>query len=148
MRFPNPNIPDIRERIAADTAQKLPIRFGETIQLYQAKKDLSASDLMFTPLTAAAWCRYLMGLNDEGEKMEWSPDPLLEDLQKDMELIEFGKLESAQGRLENILSNTGILGVNLYEAGLGEKTELFFSRFIEGPGAVRKTLSKELMNES
>ena len=36
-RLPNPFLPDTPQRIATDTAQKLPIRFGETIKAYEAK---------------------------------------------------------------------------------------------------------------
>ena len=33
-RLPNPYIPDTPQRIATDTSQKIPIRFGETIKAY------------------------------------------------------------------------------------------------------------------
>ena len=33
-RFPNPAIPDTPQRIAADTSQKLPVRYGGTLQRY------------------------------------------------------------------------------------------------------------------
>ena len=36
-RLLNPFMPDAPQRIATDTAQKLPIRFGETIKAYEAK---------------------------------------------------------------------------------------------------------------
>ena len=32
-RFPNPFMPDTPQRIASDTSQKNPIRFGETVML-------------------------------------------------------------------------------------------------------------------
>jgi fructuronate reductase len=31
-RFPNPFIPDAPARIATDTSQKIPVRFGQTLQ--------------------------------------------------------------------------------------------------------------------
>ena len=38
-RLPNPFMPDAPQRIATDTSQKLPIRFGETIKKYVALYD-------------------------------------------------------------------------------------------------------------
>ncbi|ULT55209.1 mannitol dehydrogenase family protein [Neobacillus drentensis] len=144
VRFPNPNIPDTPQRIASDTSQKLAIRFGETIKLYLQKEDLDVNDLSFIPLTIAAWCRYLMGFNDAGEKMTLSPDPLLEELQQYLQKIVFGHPDSVGDNLRPILSNERIFGINLYEAGLGEKVEAFFKQLIQSPGAVRATLHKQI----
>lgn len=36
-RLPNPFMPDTPQRIAMDTSQKIPIRFGETIKKYLAR---------------------------------------------------------------------------------------------------------------
>ena len=36
-RLPNPFMPDAPQRIACDTSQKLPIRFGETLKKYIAR---------------------------------------------------------------------------------------------------------------
>lgn len=144
VRFPNPNNPDTPQRIASDTSQKLGIRFGETIKLYVQREDLNVNDLSFIPLTIAAWCRYLMGLNDSGEKMNISPDPLLEDLQQYIQTIEFGRPESVGAQLRPILSNQRIFGIDLYEVGLGEKVEEFFKQLIIGPGAVRSTLHHQI----
>ena len=38
-RFTNPFIPDSPQRIACDTSQKIPVRFGETLKSY-IEKDL------------------------------------------------------------------------------------------------------------
>ncbi|MCL2322004.1 MAG: mannitol dehydrogenase family protein [Oscillospiraceae bacterium] len=70
-RLPNPNLPDTPQRIACDTSQKLPIRFGEAIKLYGNK----ACNLKFIPLVLAAWLRYRQAIDDEGNPMELSPDP-------------------------------------------------------------------------
>lgn len=141
VRFPNPNIPDTPQRIATDTSQKLAIRFGETIKSYVERTDLNITDLTFIPLTIAAWCRYLMGINDAGKEMDLSPDPLLEELQTYITKVEFGNSESAANHLQPILSNQRIFGVDLYEIGLGDKVETFFKSLINGPGAVRTTLN-------
>ena len=58
--------------------------------------------------------------------------------------IEVGKPESYQGQLKGILSNENIFGINLYEAGIGEKIEEMFLEEIAGPGAVRAVLKKYL----
>ncbi len=42
-RIPNPFMPDTPQRIATDTSQKLPIRFGETIKAYDKNPSLSVS---------------------------------------------------------------------------------------------------------
>lgn len=148
VRFPNPNNPDTPQRIATDTSQKLGIRFGETIKSYVQREDLDVMNLTFIPLTIAAWCRYLLGVNDALEKMDISPDPILEDLQLYLHGIEFGRPESVDDQLRPILSNKKIFGVDLYEVGLGYSIEAFFKQLIKGPGAVRETLHEQVRNES
>ncbi|MDR3048996.1 MAG: mannitol dehydrogenase family protein [Elusimicrobiota bacterium] len=143
VRFPNPNIPDTPQRIATDTSQKLGIRFGETIKLY-GQKGLDIDKLIFIPLTIAGWCRYLIGLDDEGKPFTQSPDPLLEDLKALLKGVELGKPETSNGKLQPILSNTKIFGSDLYKAGLGERIEGYFKEMLAGAGAVRKTLKKYL----
>jgi fructuronate reductase len=145
-RFPNPNIPDTPQRIATDTSQKLGIRFGETIKLYAqaADKNPGTEKLTLIPLVIAAWCRYLLGLDDEGHPFTPSPDPLLESLQSLLKGIHLGNLESAAGKLKPILANDRIFAVNLYEVGLGSRIEQYFAELLAGPGAVRKTLQKYL----
>ena len=49
-----------------------------------------------------------------------------------------------KGKLQGILSNPVIFGVNLYEAGLAEKVEALLAEELAGPGAVRATLKKYL----
>jgi fructuronate reductase len=143
-RFPNPNIPDTPQRIAADTSQKMGIRFGETIKLYKTDKTLGTEKLKLIPLVIAAWCRYLLALDDEGAGFTPSPDPLLEELKRFLTGVTLGNPASAAGKLKPILSNEKIFALNLYDAGLGERIESCFAEFIAGPGAVRKTLQKYL----
>ena len=78
VRIPNPFMPDTPQRIATDTSQKLAIRFGETVKNYLASKDKDIKNLKLIPLVFAGWLRYLMAVDDNGEKFELSPDPLLE----------------------------------------------------------------------
>jgi len=144
VRFPNPFMPDTPQRIACDTSQKLGIRFGETIKAYAESPDLEAEDLTFIPLVLAGWCRYLMGIDDNGNKFELSPDPLLSSLEFIMKDIKLGETEGVSEKIKVILSNESIFGVDLYEIGLGEKIEALFIELMEGKGAVRNTLVKYL----
>lgn len=143
-RFPNPFIPDTPQRIATDTSQKVPVRFGETIKAYIARPDLDVKDLTFIPLTIAGWLRYLLAVDDSGEAMECSSDPMLQILQEQLSGITLGHPESAAGKLEAILSNPELFGTNLVEAGLYPKIEAMFRELLTGKGAVRKTLEDYL----
>ena len=138
-RFVNPNIPDTPQRIATDTSQKLAVRYGKTIEAYCNRDDLNVQDLTGIPLAIAAWLRYLLGIDDSGKPMELSPDPLLTDLKKELSGISLG---STNADVRSILTNKQIFGIDLYEAGLGEKVTAFFTEMLASPGAVRKTLEK------
>ena len=65
-------------------------------------------------------------VNDEGEKFELSADPMLPELSKALEGIEVGKPETYTGQLKSILSNANIFGIDLYQAGIGDKIEEMF----------------------
>lgn len=146
VRFPNPFLPDDPARIAMDTSQKLPIRFGETIKAY-IERGLDLDSLEAMPLVFAIWCRYLMGIADDGAAFTPSSDPLLEELQAHVAGIKLGDeltSEAVHETLQPILSNSTIFAVNLYETPLAAKVEAFFPRLIAGPGAVRDTLNKEM----
>ena len=140
-RLPNPFMPDAPQRIASDTSQKLPIRFGETIKKYLAR-GLDKSNLVLIPLTLAGYARYLKGIKDNGEPFEPSPDPMLEELQAIVAPLEVGKEDQDYSCLRQLYSRADIFGVNLYEAGLGEQIEGMVKELYAGNGAVRKTLHK------
>ena len=144
VRLPNPFIPDTPQRIATDTSQKMPIRFGETIKSYVKDEKLDAGSLIYIPLAIAGWLRYLTGIDDEGEEIQVSSDPMLAELQAALSGVVVGKPQSAEGKLAPILSNPVLFGVNLYDAGLGERIESMFGELIAEKGAVRKTLRKYL----
>ncbi|MDR3283676.1 MAG: mannitol dehydrogenase family protein [Treponema sp.] len=144
VRLPNPFMPDTPQRIATDTSQKIPIRFGETIKAYLASGTLNVRDLKLIPLALAAWVRYLLGVDDEGKPFIVSPDPMYETLSAALSGITLGQAGDFHKTLEPILSDSGIFAVNLYEAGLGQIVEAYFAELIAGPGAVRKTLQKTL----
>lgn len=142
-RFPNPYIPDTPQRIATDTSQKMPIRFGETIKAYAESPDLDVKSLRYIPLVIAGWLRYLMCIDDEGKTFEPSPDPLILELKKHLEGIELGKeYEDLEERLRPILANEVIFRVDLFKVGLSQKVVEYFKEMIQGIGAVRKTLQK------
>lgn len=142
IRIPNPFMPDTPQRIASDTSQKLGIRFGETLKAYIKSKDLKVSELKLIPLVYAGWCRYLMGIDDNGKEFELSPDPLLSKVCPHVENIKLGDEIDVHKALSPILSDASIFGINLYEAGVGELTEEYFSELIKEKGAVRSTLIK------
>lgn len=144
VRLPNPFMPDTPQRIACDTSQKLNIRFGETIKAYHESVNLNVNDLNYIPLVLAGWCRYLMGIDDNGNTFELSPDPMLSTLVPYLKDIKLGDTTVDNSVLEKILSNDKIFGVNLYEVGLGKKVEQYFAELISGVGAVRTTLKKYL----
>jgi fructuronate reductase len=141
-RFPNVYIPDTPQRIATDTSQKLAIRFGGTIEAYLNHPEKQTSDLVFIPLTIAAWLRYLIGKDDQGQVFELSPDPLTDPLQEMLSGIQLGEqdLQKIHEAAAPILSNPSIFSVDLYEAGIGEQIEKDFCKLLAGTNAVRETL--------
>lgn len=141
-RFPNPFVPDTPQRIACDTSQKIPVRFGETLKAYITSGKRDISTLTYIPLFFAGWLRYLMGTDDEGNPFTPSPDPMLEVLQNRMKQISLGDKGPFTEILKPILSDSKIFGVNLYEYKLASKVEGMFEELIAGKGAVRKTLEK------
>lgn len=141
-RLPNPFIPDTPQRIATDTSQKVPIRYGETIKAYKAEPARSVDTLVGIPLAIAGWMRYLLGVDDKGNPMTVSDDPLRETLQEALKGVQVGNPDSGRGRLEPILRNASIFALDLVEAGLGGKIEGYFLRMLEGTGAVRKLLTE------
>ena len=142
VRFPNPFMPDTPQRIASDSSQKIPIRFGETIKAYLVSGALRVEDLKLIPLVLAAWVRYLLGVDDQGKPFTVSPDPLYSSLAPLLAGIKLGQKGPFHSVLEPILSNGKIFAVNLYEAGLGKKVEAYFEELLAGPGAVAAALKK------
>ena len=141
VRVPNPFMPDMPQRIAMDTSQKLPIRFGETIKAYMASDTLDVNELKLIPLVHAGWLRYLMAIDDEGKAFEPSSDPLLETAQSYVKDFKLGEKPDCS-KLEGLLRNAAIFGVDLVEAGLADKVCAYFTELTAGPGAVRATLHK------
>lgn len=145
-RLPNPFIPDSPQRIACDTSQKIPVRFGGTLQEMERQgRDLSR--LKGIPLFIAGWLRYLLAVNDRGEPFTLSPDPLLGELCPPLQGIALGDRGPFAAALQPILANRAIFGVDLYRHRLAGKIEDYFRRLVSGPGAVRQTLNEEFEEE-
>ncbi len=143
-RLPNPFMPDAPQRIATDTSQKIPVRFGETLKIYHREgKDLN--ELTLIPLVLAGYLRYLMGIDDQGNPFTPSPDPMLAELMGYMKGCTLGmEVNEAKVKeiLRPILEKTEVFGVDLYQYGLADKICGMFSELTAGPEAVRNTLQK------
>lgn len=143
VRIPNPFMPDTPQRIACDTSQKLPIRFGETIKAYVSSDRLDVHSLKYIPLVYAGWFRYLMSVDDEGRAFELSPDPMLDELLPAMSEAVPGMDADTAGRIiDPLLENDSIFGVNLKTVRLDGLVKEYFAELTAGPGAVRATLDK------
>lgn len=142
-RLPNPMIPDTPQRIATDTSQKMSIRYGETIKKYMKSSELDSSELEFIPFTIAGWIRLLVGIDDNGEIITLSPDPLLDELQNQIKTLHLGSgFEEIHENVQPILSNQTIFGIDLYQANLGGKIESYLHQLLEGKTAVSNSLHK------
>lgn len=144
-RLTNAFIPDTPQRIATDTSQKVGIRYGETIKSY-VKKYGDARRLKYIPIAIAGWLRYLLAVDDKGNEMERSSDPMLSELTGYVSNIKLGETDADKihAALQPILSNETIFGSDLYKAGIGEKIEDIFKAEILEVGAVETTLRKTL----
>lgn len=143
-RLPNPFMPDTPQRIATDTSQKLSIRFGETLKAYQEKgKDLG--ELTFIPLVLAGYLRYLLAVDDEGNKFELSSDPLLADLKPLLSKCAIWNMpdrEQVKAVTEAVFSENNLLQMDLGADGLIDKITDLFLELCQGKGAVRNTLHR------
>lgn len=142
-RLPNPFMPDDPRRIATDTSQKVGVRFGETIKSFIARHE-DLDTLVAVPLAIAGWFRYLLGVNDRGEPMEVSPDPLKDELQTALRGIVWNDPTSYTGQLRPILANASIFGLDLMSTPLGSRIERDFVELLQGAGAARVTLRRVL----
>ncbi len=139
--FPNEYLGDTNLRLAVDVSQMVGIRFGETIKAYVAKYG-DASRLTAIPLGIAGWLRYMLAIDDAGQKYELAPDPMNEELQEQLKDIIIGHPETLTDQLRPILSNERLFFTDLYKDGVGEKVENMFREMIAGPGAVKATIYK------
>ena len=87
---------DTNLRLAVDVSQMVGIRFGETIKAY-VQKFGDASRLTAIPLGIAGWLRYMLGVDDEGNKiLNLHRIQMNEELQEQFKDIVVGKPENTQ----------------------------------------------------
>ncbi len=142
IRIPNPFMPDAPQRIATDTSQKLAIRFGETVKAYLKRPDLDVADLKLIPLVFAGWLRYLMAVDDAGNAFTPSSDPLLEAASAYVADYELSDAPKDLSRLDPLLSNEKIFGVDLCAISMADTVKNYFAELSAGVGAVQATLEK------
>ncbi len=142
VRIPNPFLPDTPQRIATDTSQKLAIRFGETIKAYIARPDLDVKSLKLIPLVFAGWVRYLMAIDDMGNSFTLSSDPLLDTVTPFVADYELSAQKKDLSKLDALLSNEKIFGVDLLSIGMADMVKQYFEELSCGVGAVKATLEK------
>ena len=142
-RLPNPYLPDTPQRIATDTSQKIAIRFGETIKGYEAEGCVDEMEII--PFVLAAWLRYLIGVDDNGDEMSLSSDPMLEVLKQAIGDVSLGQNIDDMTGIAWILSKEELFGNNLLKMGtLADKVKHHLNNMMLGPGAVRAELKKIL----
>ena len=142
-RLVNPNIPDTPQRIATDTSQKIPVRFGETIKSYiQQGKDLAA--LKGIPLAIAGWLRYLLAVDSKGRSFEPSSDPMLKEMQEKLKNVKLGDRTTVKGVLEPILANETLFATDLTKTPLAAKITAIFEDLVSDASAVETVLQKYL----
>ncbi len=143
VRYPNPYLNDTAARIMTDTSQKVVTRYGQILNnYYNSTSPLHrVSHLRLIPLAIAGWLRYLIGVDDNGDPMTLSPDPMLDALRGRLEGIALGGTATAD-QLYPILSDRRLFGLNLFEVGCGDRILEYFNELIAGPGAVRATLHR------
>lgn len=154
VRIPNPFMPDTPQRIATDTSQKLSVRYGGTIRSYMAaqtagkgrENSLKVSSLKMIPLVEAGWIRYLTGIDDSGRPFELSPDPLMGELKPFVRGLKVGG-DNDLSKIDPLLHNSRIFGVDLFEAGLADAVKEDLAKLLAGRGAVRKTLHEAVSEE-
>ncbi len=143
-RFPNPFLPDTPQRIATDTSQKLPIRFGITLNSYLNEDPSKLASLKLIPLVIAGWLRYLLAVDDNGNQFEISPDPMAGLFQNELKNagVFYGMTESVAGKISGILSNENVFGRDINKTGLTPVIEKYLDELLKGNGAVRNALHK------
>ena len=144
-RLPNPYIPDAPQRIACDTSQKVPIRYGATISAWHEAGE--EGNLNGVAIAVAGWIRYLLGLDDQLKPFEPSPDPRLHELQNTLKDVQIGKPVSME-MLKPILSDAAIFPFDLSVSPLGEKIVLLVNEMCAGAGAVRNTIQNHIKEAS
>ena len=143
-RLPNPYIPDTPQRIACDTSQKVPIRYGATIRAWHERGEEGA--LTGVAIAIAGWLRYLLGVDDSLEPFAPSPDPRLNELQAHLANVKIGA-PVPENALDAILADRSLFPIDLTQSPLGAKIRRYFEKMCAGRGAIRKTIRWALNGE-
>ena len=83
-----------------------------------------------------------MGIDDQGETFDLSPDPLLDTLTPIASKLSLEEDVDVEKIVEELLRNESIFGVDLEKAGLAEKVIDYLKELCAGKGAVRTALRK------
>lgn len=140
-RFPNLYLGDTNLRLSTDVSQGVGVRFGETTKSYVARFG-TAESLTAIPFGIAAWIRYMMAVDDQGNPYELAPDPMNEYFTKQLSTVVLGDADSLTDQLKPILSNENIFFTDMYKAGIGTKIEEMFSEMIAEKGGLRKAVDR------
>lgn len=94
------------------------------------------------PLVYAGWLRYLMGIDDNGQKFAPSSYPLLEEVYQYVSDYELNSAPKDLSKLDALLANDKIFGVDLTAIGMDTCVKQYFEELSSGAGAVTATLKK------
>lgn len=83
-----------------------------------------------------------MGIDDEGQKFAPSSDPLLEEASQYVSDYELSSAPKDLSKLDALLANDKIFGVNLHTIGMDTLVKQYFVELSSGIGAVTATLKK------
>ena len=82
-----------------------------------------------------------MAVDDEGKAFALSPDPGAETALETVKGYELNEDPKDLSRLDYLLGNTKLFGVDLHKIGLADKVKGYFDEMSKGPGAVRTVLA-------
>ena len=140
-RLNNPNIPDDPMRIALNASAKMLPRFLDTY-FAAREKGFSEDELDPVLLPVAGFLRYILGLDDQGEKYELEDDPRKDLLISCGRAAKLGQADSAAA-FKELIALPDVMGKNLYTYGTtGERLEKMVGKMLSRPGAVREILAE------
>lgn len=140
------NAGDINASVPEDNKAKVTGAYMMEAETSGVKNTLRVSSLRMIPLVEAGWIRYLIGIDDNGETFELSPDPLMGELKPFVRGLKVGE-DNDLSKIDPLLHNSRIFGVDLFEAGLSDAVKEDLAKLLAGRGAVRKTLHEAVSEE-
>ena len=84
----------------------------------------------------------VMAVDDEGNAFTPSSDPLLEAASAYVADYKLSKEPKDLSKLDGLLSNEKVFGVNLLEIGMADMVKAYYAEMSNGVGAVKATLEK------